>query len=253
MYFLWKNKPRSVLGHALNWIPASEIQKRLDEVGCFTSAEEARMYMQTNFPRSGVSVLNRKVFQQKVKTRKTPQFKPIAYTMPEKGPAPEDGHLVYADYLDRLVGDAVPGANTVVFPPANIEKTSRTELISNVRLLLETVQRGLESLDEQEDDLRDKIRQLDLATSDRLHQAELHELDDEACKAYVATLKENLILRRRYKNELQAVQAAKDVLKSVSEADTKAGLQQIEDLGSQSYHCRVLTQKDNIVKMTAKS
>ena len=123
-------------------------------------------------------------------------------------------------------------------------------MISNVRLLLKTVQRGLESLDEQEDDLRDKIRQLDLVTSDRLHQAELYEMDDEACKAYVDALKENLILRRRYKNELQAVQAAKDVLKLVSEADTKAGIQQIEDLGSQSYHCRVLTQKDDIVKLT---
>ena len=42
MYFLWKNKPRAVLGHALNWIPGNEIRKRIEEVGCFMTAEDAR-------------------------------------------------------------------------------------------------------------------------------------------------------------------------------------------------------------------
>ena len=109
MYFLWRNKPRAVLGHALNWIPGNEINKRLEEVGCFLTMDDARACLQANYPRSGVSVLNKKVFQQKIKTKKLPQLKVIEFTLPDKGMSC-DGYLVYAEYLERVVGDAVPGA-----------------------------------------------------------------------------------------------------------------------------------------------
>ena len=249
MYFLWKNKPRAVLGHALNWIPGNEISKRLEEVGCFLTADDARAYLQADYPRSGVSVLNKKVFQQKIKTKKLPRFKTIEFVPPDKG-VPGDGHLVYAEYLERVVGDAVPGANTVVFPPANVSETSNTELLRDVRSLLEQVQRGISSLTEQEDILRDKVRQLDLITSDRLHQAEFYELSGETAAAYVSALKENQILRRRYKNELLAVQAAREVLRSINDGELEETLKQIDALGRQSYHCRVLTEKDDVVKLT---
>lgn len=249
MYFLWKNKPRAVLGHALNWIPGNEIIKRIEEVGCFMTAEDARAYLQANYPRSGVSLLNKKVFQQKIKTKKLPQLKVIEFVPPDKG-VPGDGHLVYAEYLERVVGDAVPGANTVVFPPANVSETSNTELLRDVRSLLEQVQRGISSLAEQEDILRDKVRQLDLITSDRLHQAEFYELSGETAAAYVSALKENQILRRRYKNELLAVQAARGVLRSINDGELEETLKQLDALGRQSYHCRVLTEKDDVVKLT---
>lgn len=233
MYFLWKNKPCAVLGHALSWIPANEIPKRIEEVGCFMTCDNARAYLQANFPRSGVSVLNKKVFQQKIKTKKLPQFKTIEFVSPETG-IHGNGHLVYADYLERLVGDAVPGANTVIFPPANISETSDTELIRDVHSMLERVALGISALTEQEDILRDKVRQLDLITSDRLHQVEFYELNEGAAAAYIAALKENQVLRRRYKNELAAVLAAKEVLRGINETEIEEGLKQIEALGKQS-------------------
>lgn len=249
LYFLWKNKPRAVLGHAFNWIPGNEIGKRLEEVGCFMTADDARAYLQANYPRSGVSVLNKKVFQQKIKTKKLPQLKAIEFVPPDKG-ASGDGHLVYAEYLERVVGDAVPGANTVIFPPANVTETSSTELLRDVQSLLEQTQRGISSLTEREDILRDKVRQLDLITSDRLHQAEFYDLSDEAAAEYVAALKENQVLRRRYKNELAAVLVAKEALRGVDCSGLEDALKQIAALGKQSYHCRVLTEKDTIVKLT---
>lgn len=248
MYFLWKNKPRAVLGYTLSWIPSNEICKRIEEVGCFATCEDARSYLQANFPRSGVSVLNKKVFQQKIKMKKLPQFKTIEFVRPDMEAA-GDGHLIYAEYLERVVGDSAPGANTVIFPSANVSETSETDLIKDVRTLLEQISRGISSLTEQEDILRDKVRQLDLITSDRLHQVEFYDLTEEAASAYITALKENQVLRRRYKNELTAVLAAKEVLRGVSGAEMEEGLKQIEALGKQSYHCRVLTDKDNVVRL----
>lgn len=249
MYFIWRNKPRSVLGHALNWIPGPEISKRLGEVGCFTSVDAAREYVRMHYPAGNVSVLNRKVFQQKNKTKKLPQFKPIEAAASGTD-GPENGHLVYAEYLEKIVGKAAPGENTVTFPPANANETTGTEMIDSARHLLETVLNDVETLGEKELDLKDKIRQLDLVTSDRLHQAELCKLPDEMAPAFIAALRENLILRRRYKNELLAIQSAKEALDVLDAAAIKLGIQQIEGLGDQSYHCRVLTEKDVIVKAT---
>ena len=98
--------------------------------------------------------------------------------------------------------------------------------------------------------MRDKVRQLDLITSDRLHQAEFYDLSDEAAAEYVAALKENQVLRRRYKNELAAVLVAKEALRGVDCSGLEDALKQIAALGKQSYHCRVLTEKDTIVKLT---
>ena len=42
MFFLWKNKPASVLSSSGEWIPKQEIRNRLNEIRIFASAGEAR-------------------------------------------------------------------------------------------------------------------------------------------------------------------------------------------------------------------
>jgi len=252
VYFIWRKNPRSVLGHTFRWIPGNEIKKRMEEVGCFTSAEAARDYIQTHFPAGKISVVNHKVFQQKIKANKLPQFRIIETAMSEKTNK-DDGCLTYTEYLEKISGRADLDKNTAVFPSANAERTSETEVITAMRHLLRTILEDMKTLKEKEIDLKDKILHLDLVTSDRLHQMELCELPEEACIAYIAALKENLILRRRYKNELLAIQAAKESLRGIDAASVKLGLQRIDELGKQKYHCRVLTERDNIVEAVRKA
>lgn len=77
MYFLWRGKPRSVLGNNCEWIPAQEIESRIDGIMVFSTAEGARNIQKKDFSKENVSVINKKTFQQKTKMRKLPGFKTI--------------------------------------------------------------------------------------------------------------------------------------------------------------------------------
>ncbi|GBF71392.1 hypothetical protein LAWASA_4149 [Lawsonibacter asaccharolyticus] len=57
MFFLWKNKPASVLSSSGEWIPKQEIRNRLNEIRIFASAGEARHVQRSKYNKKGVSVL----------------------------------------------------------------------------------------------------------------------------------------------------------------------------------------------------
>ena len=70
MYFLWRNKPRAVLGLNMKWIAPGDVEKEFERVMAFSTADGARSFQEKEFARMGVSVINRKTFQQKTKIKK---------------------------------------------------------------------------------------------------------------------------------------------------------------------------------------
>lgn len=247
MYFLWRNKPRAVLGVGREWIPIADLPQRLDNVVAFSTAREARALQQGEYSRAGTSVLNRKTFQQKTKLSTLPVFK----TFDSEGASPPDlgeKPMYYADYLDKLCATVAPSSNTVVFPPSNLKEIFDTPLILQIKKLLTDIQEGIVALEDEETRLRDEIRHLDLLTADRIHEVEMDVLAPEECVMFVAALHEKQIERRKRKNELATVMIAKDLLQVLDKSDFKDGLREIEKLGKQEYHCRVLTEDDPLIK-----
>ena len=83
MFFLWKNKPASVLSSSGEWIPKQEIRNRLNEIRIFASAGEARHVQRSKYNKKGVSVLIDKTFKEKAKLQKLPVCKEAATQNPD--------------------------------------------------------------------------------------------------------------------------------------------------------------------------
>lgn len=240
MYFLWRTKPRAVLGTDKNWIPFNDLQKRAGEILALSTDEDARRLQRTEFPKDNISVLNRKTFLQKTKLKNMPVVKPVAFGTLQ-GPGQSDKPMLYNDYLDSLCATVSPTDNGAVFPPANLRETFDTPLIQRLTTLLEDVQQGITALTEEEQRLRDEIRQFDLLTSDFIHQLEMCIMSDEEYVTLAKNLRNSRIARRQRKNELAAVLLVKDLFQPVEKADAKDCLKAIHNLGKQEYHCRVLS------------
>lgn len=240
MYFLWRTKPRAVLGRDKNWIPYTELQKRAGEILAFSTDEDARRLQQTEYPKDNVSVLNRKTFLQKTKLKNMPVVKPVTFGTLQS-PDKSDRPMLYNDYLDKLCATVAPIGSGAVFPPANLRETFDTPLIQRITSLLEDVQQGITALVEEEQRLRDEIRQFDLLTSDLIHQIEMCGMSDEEYVVIAKSLKESRVARRQRKNELATVLLAKDLFQFIEKADVKDCLHAISNLRKQEYHCRVLS------------
>lgn len=246
MFFLWQNKPASVLSYSGVWIPKQEVQDRLNEVRIFANAGEARYVQRSRYSKRGVSVLGEKAFKDKTKVHKLPVCKEAISQDDNSGGS--DKMSTYSEYLDILCeGDG--GHNSrVVFPSANQEQTTQTPLIQNIHGLLTKLDDFLAGLNTHEQRLNSEIRQLDLLISDRLHQAELFELSDEESAGFVKELRETQIERRRRKNELFALMSCKELLRQATLPDVKRTIHEIEALGQQRYRCKVLTETDPFVQ-----
>lgn len=131
MFFLWQNKPASVLSSSGEWIPKQEIRNRLNEVRIFASAGEARHVQRSRYNKKGVSVLIDKAFKDKAKLQKLPVCKEAAAQNTDDC---FDGKMsTYREYLDILC-EGVAGQNSrIIFPPANQELTAHTPLIQEIQ------------------------------------------------------------------------------------------------------------------------
>lgn len=246
MYFLWQNKPAAVLAKNGDWIPKPKIPHMLDEVQIFDNPGEARHIQKTKYSRKGVSVLGEKSFKEKSRVKKLPVFRE-ASPIPDEG-RPADGPRTYSEYLELLCKGDCGNGSRVIFSPANQEQTTGTPFMQEVSRLLDAIADYLAALDSRESRLREEIRQLDLLNSDRLHQAELFELDEGECPAFVKALHDSQVERRRRKNELVSLLLSREALKAVDLAEVKRALKEIEALERQEYRCRVLTEKDPFIQ-----
>lgn len=247
MYFLWRNKPRAVLGLNMNWIAPGSVEKEFDKVMAFSTSDSARSVLEKEFAHMGVSVINRKTFQQKAKIKKMPLFRTVEVQPGlDKGSNAES--TSYADYLDNLYAGSVPGDSSVVFPPSNLRETFDTPLINRIRKMLTDLQTGTEALEDEGERLRMEIRNIDLLISDRIHQVEMTPLSSEESLFFTNELRRIRIERRRKKNELVAVLLTKDLFQTIEKAQVKDVLKEIERLGKQEYHCRILREDDEIIR-----
>ena len=106
MFFLWKNKPASVLSSSGEWIPKQEIRNRLNEIRIFASAGEARHVQRSKYNKKGVSVLIDKTFKEKAKLQKLPVCKEAATQNPDDC---FDGKMpTYGEYLLSLIHISEP-------------------------------------------------------------------------------------------------------------------------------------------------
>ena len=250
MFFLWKNKPASVLSSSGEWLPKQEIRNRLNEIRIFASAGEARHVQRSKYNKKGVSVLIDKTFKEKAKLQKLPVCKEAATQNPDDC---FDGKMpTYGEYLDVLC-DGVAGQDSrIIFPSANQELTAHTPLIQEIHETLGRLADFMSKLNGHEQRLSNEIRQIDLLVADRLHQAEIFELTDEESQTFVRELHEAQIERRRRKNELSALMSCKEVLRQVSIDDIKRAINDIEMLGSQKYRCKALSESDPFVQKHVK-
>lgn len=246
MFFLWRNKPASVLSCSGDWIPKQEVRKRLNEVRIFANAGEARHVQRSKYSKRGVSVLGEKVFKDKTKVEKLPVCKE-AISQDENNGAP-DKLVTYNEYLDILCEGDDGHNNRVIFPSANKEQTTQTPLIQDIKGMLAKLADFLANLEAYERRLSSEIRQIDLLVSDRLHQVELFELSDEESIVFVKALREAQIERRRRKNELFALMSCKELLQQATLPNVKRTIHEIEGLGQQKYRCKVLTENDPFVQ-----
>lgn len=254
MYFLWRNKPAAVLGEDGNWIPKGEIQEKIGRIRVFEDAGEARFVQRKDYSQAGVSVLNQKSFKDKAKIKALPVYKSTSVEPRKKEahkgreePQQAIRPCIYGEYLEQLC-EADNGQRTrVTFPPANLEATTNTPVVTEAASLLANIKNQLANLDMREYQLREEIKRLDLLNSDRLHQIEMFDLTDEECIALVRCMHDAQVERRRRKNELLALLAEKDALSNVDEDKLKQAIKVIESLSDQIYRCRVLTESDSIV------
>ncbi len=250
MFFLWQNKPASVLSSSGEWIPKQEIRNRLNEVRIFASAGEARHVQRSRYNKKGVSVLSDKAFKEKAKLQKLPVCKEAVVQNLDNC---FDGKMpTYGEYLDILC-DGVAGQNSrIIFPPANQELTAHTPLIQEIQEMLNRLSDFMSEMNGHEQRLSNEIRQIDLLIADRLHQAEFFELTDEEALTFVKELREAQIERRRRKNELSALMSCKEVLRQASIDDIKRATSEIKMLGSQRYRCKALSESDPFVQKHVK-
>lgn len=247
MYFLWRNKPRSVLGLDMKWIDPAEIEKESDKVMAFSTADGARKVQEKEFAHMGVSVINRKTFQQKTKIKKMPVFHTVAL-QPILEIESDIKSASYADYLDNLCSTSVPADGSVVFPPSNLRETFDTPLINRILKMLIDLQTGTEALEDERERLQREIRNIDLLISDRIHQVEMMPFSSEESVYFTSELRKIRIERRRKKNELMAVILTMDLFQTMEKSSVKDTVKEIEKLGKQEYHCRVLQENDEIVR-----
>lgn len=247
MYFLWRNKPRAVLGLNMKWIAPGDVEKEFNSVMAFPTAESARSLQEKDFAHMGVSVINRKTFQQKTKIKKMPLFHTVAVqSVLDKGNDVKSSS--YADYLDYLCVSSIPAESSVVFPPSNLRETFDTPLINRIRKMLTDIQTGTEAMEDERERLLQEIRSIDLLISDRIHQVEMMQLTPEESVYFTSELRKIRIERRKKKNELTAVLLTKDLLQTIERSAVKDTIKEIEKLGKQEHHCRILRENDEIVK-----
>ena len=194
MYFLWRNKPRSVLGLDMKWIDPAEIEKESDKVMAFSTADGARKVQEKEFAHVGVSVINRKTFQQKTKIKKMPVFHTVALQPILES---DTKSTSYADYLDNLCTTSVAADGSVVFPPSTLRETFDTPLINRIRKMLIALRTGTEALKDERERLQSEIRNIDLLISDRIHQVEMMPLSSEESVYFTSELRKIRIERRR--------------------------------------------------------
>lgn len=254
LYFLWRNKPAAALGQDGKWISRGEIQEKLGQVRIFEDAGEARFAQRKDYSQAGVSVLNQKSFKEKAKIKALPVYKAVPAESPQKTaqkgreePQQVIRPCIYGEYLEQLC-EADNGQRTrVTFPPANLEATTNTPVVTEAASLLANIRNQLTNLDAREYQLREEIKRLDLLNSDRLHQIEMFELTDEECVTLVRAMHDSQVERRRRKNELLALLAEKDALSNIDGDKLKQAIRVIESLSDQIYRCRVLSESDPIV------
>lgn len=253
MYFLWRNKPAAVLGQDGCWIPKGEIQGKIGHIRIFEDAGEARFAQRKDYSQAGVSVLNQKSFKEKAKIKALPVYKTAPAEPARKAQTGKDEQsrtiqqCIYGEYLEQLCAADNGQRTRVTFPPANLEATTNTPVVTEAASLLANIKNQLMNLDAREYQLREEIKRLDLLNSDRLHQIEMFELADEECITLVRAMHDAQVERRRRKNELLALLAEKDALSNIDENKLKQAIKVIESLSDQMYRCRVLTESDSIV------
>ena len=247
MYFLWRGHPAAVLSKSGEWIPREDIAKHLNEVRPFGNSGEARYVQRTQYSKKGVSVLGEKSFKEKTKIKKLPVYKEVTNSKTEKRSEDPARMVTYNEYLEIICDGDSGQSDRVVLLPANQDQTMNTALIQETERLLTTLESYLLQIEKQEQRLNGEVRQLDLLISDRLHQAELFELNDEECVSFVKNLHSVQIERRRHKNELTALLTCKELLKQVEASEVKRAILDIRNLGKQEYHCRVVTMTDPFI------
>lgn len=249
MYFLWRKTPAAVLGQGDKWIQKGEIQSKIDQVRIFEDAGEARLVQRSKYSKSGVSVLSQKTFKEKTHIKSLPVFRSVTAETSSRpiNPTPGMEPCVYNEYLDQLCAANNGQRTRVTLPPANVEETTKTPNINKAKDLLARILSRLASLESQEYQLREEIKQLDLLNSDRLHQIEMMELTDEESVIIVRAIHEAQIERRRRKNDLITLLAEKEILSKIDVNELKQAIKVIEGLSDQAYHCRVLTEEDPVI------
>lgn len=246
MYFLWRNQPKAALGVNREWILIADIPLRIENVIAFPTVDEARIVQIDNFAGELTSVLNQKTFLQKTNLKKLPAFQ-LATEGTQSSLAAKE-MISYNINMEEFCDTVTQKADTVVFLPTNVKEAFETPLILQIKALMIDMAACIGALEVEESRLRDAIRYHDLLTVDRVHEVEMDCMTPDECVMFVSTMKKAQIQRRRCKNELTTVSIARSLLQDLELEDVKESLRKIEKLKKQEYHCRILTEEDQLMQ-----
>lgn len=113
-----------------------------------------------------------------------------------------------------------------------------SSIVAEIQTVLDMISEAPERWTQLQEQLQERLRQMELRELDLLHIIEFYLPDEETIIRLYRALHDLRIARRQVKNELTALAAATKAAKSIPEASLAYALDGIEQIKNQRYKCR---------------